>query len=359
MASELVTLRHVLSRLEANRIPCTVLALQGGTSIIVSQRGGRVFGPFLSPESESILWLNQAFSSAASLAGFLASGDWNLGGERIWIAPEIQYNVRDRADFWGSLRVPDQMDPGEHRLDQPEPGQCRLRQSLLLEAHNLASGTKQLYLERVIRPVEDPLRYLSDYRELAEGVVFAGYEQVVTLTEERLDAIMSETWNLLQLRPEGLLLIPASPGIEWTDYFAPVDEGHQSVHPHHVCVRITGKRQFKVGYKAAHLTGRLGYYSHLADGRAYLLVRNFYNDPSAPYVEEPPHLPGCRGDSVHVYNDSGMFGSFGELECQGQPIGGTTGRSSSTDQFALWLYAGSDDRIRQIALHLLAIDPHA
>ena len=58
----------------------------------------------------------------------------------------------------------------------------------------------------------------------------------------------------------------------------------------------------------------------------------------------------------HVYNDDGGLGRFGELECNGQTIGGSTGRSSSTDQMLLWIYVGDMTAIKEIALHLLGVE---
>jgi len=350
-----ITYPQVIARLEENDLRYEEFALQNGVSIVISRRGGRVFGPFLSQDSESIFWINSAFAQPDSFKEFLNSGSWNLGGDRIWIAPEIQYSVRDRSDYWGSIHWPAQVDPGRYVLDQPKPGQWRLAQDITLEAYNLASGQKELYLERLIGRVKDPLRNLGDYQGLIDGVLFAGYEQVVSLSESKLDDIVSEAWSLVQLNPGGLLLIPASPCVEFTDYYAPIGDLH-TIHSDHVRLKITGDRQYKVGYKAAHLFGRMGYFNHFDDGRAYLLVRNFFNNPSVPYAEEPDHAPGCRGHSIHVYNDSGDFGGFGEMECNLQTIGGVTGRSSSTDQLILWLYVGATDQVREIALHLLGVE---
>ena len=167
---------------------------------------------------------------------------------------------------------------------------------------------------------------------------------------------MSEAWSLIQLNPGGVMVIPASPRVEYTDYYEPVDDSLQTIFPDHVRLRITGDRQYKVGYKAAQVFGRLAYHNHLDDGQAYLIVRNFFNNPSAPYAEEPDHTPGCRGSSIHVYNDDGNAGGFGELECNAQTIGGETGRSSSTDQLVLWLYVGAPDKVKEIGLHLLGIE---
>lgn len=350
-----ITYQQIVAALDHNRLPYLTFTLQHNVSLIVTQRGGRILGPFLSPTAGSILWTNKAFATPAALAEFLESGDWNLGGERIWIAPEIQYLVRDRSDFWGSIRVPEQMDPGQYRLDQSGPNQVRLEQQITLEANNLASGHKALHITKLIAPVEDPLRSLSSYEALLEGVTFAGYEQVVTLTESGTDDIVSESWNLIQLNPGGQLLIPASPQVEYSDYFEPVDDDYQKIEANHVRVNITGDRRFKVGYKAAQIFGRLAYFNRLDGGRAYLLVRNFFNNPASIYAEEPPGQPGNRGHSIHVYNDDGGLGGFGELEVSGQTIGGATGRSTSTDQYVMWLYIGPVAKVKQLIPHLLGM----
>lgn len=351
-----VSFQQVITSLEKNNQSYVTLALQNEVNLIIPQRGARVLGPFLSPTSESLFWVNPAFAQPGSYQQFLHSADWNIGGERVWIAPEIQYLVRDRTDFWGTIRVPAAMDPGNYTLHQDSPDQCRMTQRLTLPAYNLASGEKELQLERRISPAADPLRGLSNYEALVDGLIFAGYEHLITLAENTSDEIMSESWTLVQLNPGGRLLIPASPRVEYSDYYEPITPEFQSIHANHVSLRITGDRQYKVGYKAAHVFGRLGYFNQLDEDRAYLIVRNFFNNPAAPYVEERAAWLGQRGHSVHIYNDDGGLGGFGELECNGQTIGGNTGRSSSADQFVLWLYVGAADKVKNLIPHLLGIE---
>jgi hypothetical protein len=352
-----ITDRIIIQRLEENGIAYGVLALENGATILITQRGGRVFGPFLAKNSASLYWVNPAFADPGAFKATLASGEWNLGGERVWIAPEVQFNVRDRTDFWNTLHFPPAMDPGTYRLEQVAAGAWRLSQDLALQAYNLADGIKTLHLENVIRPVQNPLRNTDRFAEIMDGIIYTGYEQVLTLRENRADGIVSEVWNLLQLNPGGVMVVPASPRVEYSDYFEPVDAAHQVITANHVRLRITGEQRFKVGYKAAYLTGRLAYFNRLDAGRSYLLVRNFFNNPSAGYAEEPAGRPGRSGHSVHVYNDGGGFGGFGELECMGQTIGGSTGRVASTDQMVLWLYVGDPVKLREIAVHLVGVDP--
>jgi len=119
--------------------------------------------------------------------------------------------------------------------------------------------------------------------------------------------------------------------------------------------KVTGKRQYKIGLKAAHVLGRPAYFSHLPNGQAHLVICNFFNNPSSVYSEEPTNLVGTKGHSFHIYNDDGRFGGFAELECNGQTIGGSTGKSVSSDQLVFWIYIGEDEKVRRIAHHLLGV----
>jgi hypothetical protein len=348
-----ITAQQVLQRLDENHIHHATLPLQNDVFVILSERGGRVFGPFLSSKGESIFWMNEAFAEADAFHAFLASGDWNQGGERIWVSPEIQYSVGDRSDFFGTIRIPQQMDPGEQFLSPAGENRWRISQNLSLEAHNLAAGPKQLRLDKWIEPVDDPLRNLRAYDALRGEVLFAGYQQRVRIEETRSDAIASEAWDLVQVRPGGQLLIPTTQHPEYADYFAPVDAGHLSIEPWGMRLQISGRRQYKIGVQSAQTFGRLGYLNRLEDGRAYLIIRNYFNNPSAHYAEEPPALPGRNGFSIHIYNDDGGLGGFGELEVNGQTIGGDSGRSANVDTFVLWFYLGAPDFIQQIASLLL------
>jgi hypothetical protein len=85
-------------------------------------------------------------------------------------------------------------------------------------------------------------------------------------------------------------------------------------------------------------------------------VRSFSTHPSSEYPEEPPDVPGRRGDVIQIYNDDGGFGDFGEMECNGQTIGGATGRSEIHDTLALYLFSGPTERLQAILYELLGIE---
>lgn len=326
----------------------------GAARLLITQRGGRVFGPFFG-EAPGLFWMQPALAETERLVAFLRQREtgWNLGGERLWIAPEIQFTIRDRADFWGSYHMPSAMDPGKYAL-QAAQGVVRLAQQMTLDAYNLASGQTQLVAGVTLRPLPDPLRRVVDYAALVDGVQYAGYARVVRLAHAVPTTIMSGAWVLVQVNAGGTLIVPARPGAEVTTYMG--DPVPAALTPADGAFRVpmTGDRQFKTGYRAAYLTGRLGYL-HPGTGAddAYLLVRGFDNDPSSIYPEEPPDQPGVNGDSVHLYNDDGGMGGFAELECQGRTLGGEAGLTEAVDTFSLWCYVGPLAKLEQIAARLL------
>lgn len=370
----MVTLAQITDILRSAKEPFALLPLHDGAQALVTERGARVLGLFMNPKSHNLLWTNQAaFRSLDDFQQFVTQGGWNLGGERIWIAPEIQYNVRDRSNFWGTLSVPPQMDPGIWRLSDstavgdapPKTPKINIetRSDFVLTAHNLATNDQIFFIERFIAPVANPLRHYHHYAELESEVKYAGYFQQVTLDAEHTSTV-SEVWNLVQLNAGGQLIIPCAPVVTASDYFGHVPAEVRQIHRGdvpHLRIPITGRQQYKVGYQSFSMTGRMGYWHMLPDSHEYLLIRTFFNNPSNLYAEEPPDQPGVNGHSVHVYNDGGEFGEdtpFGEMECTGQTVcGGTriTLEDATTDTFILWAYTGSSVAIRQIAHLLLGV----
>ncbi|KPL73067.1 hypothetical protein ADN00_14840 [Ornatilinea apprima] len=350
-----INLHTVKQRLQEAGLPFSQLTLQDGLSIILWQRGGRIFGPFIDEDTPSIGWMSQAFNDPRQFQALIERGEWNVGGTRAWISPELQFHISNRFDFDGSYSLPAALDPGNYSLEQVSSTEFRLSQRIQMDTRILATGTKRLYLEQKIRIAADPLRKLPIYPELKPAYRFGGFEQAFTLVDEDPNPIYSAVWTLMQLQPGGDLLIPTSIPEMVEFYRNPVAEPYLYNHPGYAQVKLTGSHQFKLAYYAAGLTGRLGYIIHTSPQSSTLIVRNYFNNPSAEYAEEPPTRPGINGQSVYVYNDDGALGGFGELECQGQSVGGPNGLRSVSEQMQIWYYTGQRETIGRITQILLGI----
>jgi hypothetical protein len=356
------TLAHYTALLNTVGEPFAVLPLSGDASLLITQRGGRVLGLFPTPESPNLFWTSSAFDSPDAWHAFINRADgwhWNLGGDRVWIAPEITYNVRDRRDFGGTWDIPRAMDPGSYTLTESDRG-IGLTAAMRLQGYHHGSPTDSANV-RLIRRIESTRPPLAD---LDSTVLTFGYDQLAVL--ERLDdqpQPLSEVWNLVQLNAGGTLIIPVIGEARASDYVKPVPAFARQVVNGALHLPLNGQQQFKIGYKALCMTGRMGYLHDLPDGRAYLLVRQFFNDPSNLYAEEPPEEPGNTGHSVHVYNDGGAVDQgrpFCEMECSGHTLGFNNTfvkRGSDHHTFSLWAYVGAREAVREIARQLLGSAP--
>lgn len=353
--------------LAANRIAFAHLPVGDGSSILVTERWGRILGPF-DRAGRPFLWLNPAvWSNPEAFARSVEEGAWNVGGERFWIAPEIRLNIKDRADFWGSYELPAAMDPGSWALtaesglganvrgETPSAAGCvHLAMEARMPLYNPRTGELHCRVERTIVPSPNPLRNLRSFATLMEEVEYAGYLHRVRLSVlPGSDAsARAEAWTLCQLVPAGEIMLPCAGEVEYEDYYEKADASCLSIGDGVARFAVTGARRYKVGVRAASHFGRAGYLKRPAAATAELLVRAFSNDPAADYVEEPDALPGCRGLSFHVYNDGGAFGGFGELECNGRSAG-PGADAVRDDSFSFWLFRGPVDRVDAIARALL------
>lgn len=345
----------VLSRLREQNLEFRELHLSETHSVIITAYGGRIFGPFQGDDGPSLFWLNDGFRDSSSFAALLEQG-LPLGGERIWISPEIQYGVTNRNDFWGSLFVPESVDPGNYTLHVGGGEAVRLSQEMDLEAYNLGRGHKKLQLDRTVQPTGDPLRHLSDYEELRRDVDFAGYRHTLHLRDLNPNHIRSESWSLVQINPGGTILIPTLSRPEHRNYFNPAPSELVTIGEREFRAEITGQNQYKVGIKCTNTIGRIAYLLNLGGERYALIVRSFYNNPALPYTDEPPEEPREAGFSMHIYNDDGRFGGFGELENMGCTVGGSAGQTESRDLFELWVYYAGLSRLRGVARQLLGLE---
>lgn len=322
-----------------------------GWQIAVTRHGGHVFGPFSQAYPEGIFWVPEEIFDPAAYRQLIEKKIWNIGGDRVWISPEIQFNIRDRAHFRETLDTPRTIDPGHYAMER-RGNMIRLHQTLDLESYNTVTGQIHLDFDRRILKAENPLRKLPGFGQLMEGVSYCGFEQVQELRSESRQDIYAETWDLLQIRPQGILYIPMYQPLAGTDHYEPAGE-HEQVLEHGVCLRITGQSRYKIAYKSACLTGRFGYLANPERDNSYLIIINYPNNPSAMYAEEPPLMEGETGYSIHIYNDDGHSGGFAEMECNLQTIGNPTGLFHTVDRVTKWIFTGNTGQLKKIARMLL------
>jgi hypothetical protein len=97
--------------------------------------------------------------------------------------------------------------------------------------------------------------------------------------------------------------------------------------------------------------GRAGYFYH-AGSDACLVVRSFFIDPMAHYVDSPWNEPNAPGSVIEACNVNSKLGAFSELEYHTPAINGLAGSYCCADQSQVWAFAGPEPDILE-AIRLL------
>lgn len=328
-----------------------VLEVGDGWQIAVTEHGGHVFGPFSESCPEGIFWIPEAIRQREEYRALIEKKTWNIGGDRVWIAPEIQFNIRDRSHFRETLDTPKTIDPGSYQMSR-DGERIRLEMELELQSFNTVEGTVHVSLRRTIRRAKNPLRMLPAFEALMEDISYCGFEEVIDLKAESGQDVFAEGWDLLQIRPKGTLFIPMYTPLKGTDHYEPAGD-HERVTENGIFLRITGDSRYKIAYRSAVLTGRFGYLADSDTDSSVLIIICYPNNPSALYSEEPPLIPGDTGYSIHVYNDDGNSGGFAEMECNLPTIGNPAGVHHAADRLTKWIFTGNTEQLNRVAETLL------
>ncbi|BBH20627.1 hypothetical protein Back11_19720 [Paenibacillus baekrokdamisoli] len=359
------------------------LTAEGGGRVLVLERGCRVIGVFADESSENAVWVRP------ELAG-LASGEavndleahWNVGGDRTFISPEMEYFYDPSA---GCFVFPPALDPGQYSADMDAHFTIMAKQSIRVRAFR-AGKDVAINMYKEIRLVPDPLLPLKPAKGL--GYSFVGYEVVCAaeigggslfdLGETSDTASTTETasayaynaaatgvvedegalppfslWNLIQVPATGEAIMPTHGEADAVPFL--LGQGMEGTRTEEGAVRfrIDGRIKRKISIRAAEAKDRIGYLRVAEDGTYYLLVRSFNMDRAGAYGDVPLDRPEESGHCVQCYNDDGTLGGFGEIEYHTPLMG--PGQRKMTDISQVWCYSGDEEQIGKVATELLGV----
>ena len=327
-----------------------------GSTVLLLPYGGRVLGLFASGAPENFYWTHPALREVQSAQAFYTGGAWhNSGGDRTWLAPEVdiffpRYPDLDMSTYW----QPRQLDPGDYQVVR-ENGAVRLVNRLTL---TLSRSKEQVALEMAkwVGPASNPLRYEPGWTS-EDSVRYAGYTQHTSLAlaePGRETSAKIGLWNLVQMPHGGDLLVPTYSQAEPKVYMGQIGPADLIVTSQLVRYRMRAHGEHKIGLRAAAMTGRVGYCYPAGDGESALIVRSFFVNPSGEYVDVPWREPGNFGFAIQACNVDSGLGSFSELEYHVPAIGAGTGLASYEDVSQIWAFRGPAGSIRSIARRLLS-----
>ena len=336
--------------------PTETYSSSDGSEVLLLPYGGRVLGLFAGHGTENFYWTHPALQSVDSAKAFYESDVWqNSGGDRTWLAPEVdiffpKFPDLDMSTYW----QPRQLDPGQYESVR-ENGIVRLVNRLTL---TLSRSKEQVALEMAkwVGPALNPLRYEKD-REYTSAVQYGGYTQHTALKllqpGQKISAQIG-LWNLVQMPHGGELLVSTYSKAEPKVYMGNIAPDDLIVTEHLVRYRMRAKGEHKIGLRSVAMTGRVGYLYPSGGNQSALIIRNFFVNPSGEYVDVPWRETGNLGFAIQACNVDSGLGSFSELEYHVPAIGGGTGLTSYEDVSQIWAFRGSTDSVRTIAKRLLS-----
>jgi len=316
-------------------------------ALLVTTRGARVLGIFLDGVAENLLWVNPAVaSSVESARRFVEAGEWNLGGDRCWLSPELELHFLDAENpSHESYTVPADIDPGNYELEkQFGSGVTFLAPGRVKNARS--GGEFSFHMTRTISLCAPPI----DVSNLS----YVGYElasELIIVSPDRPEACYG-LWQLLQLPAGGTLAIAVRGRPPLVDYFSTGAASHCRCTDACATFPITGRSKHKIGLTARDVTGRMGYYRPIGKDQASLIVRQANVLPGATYADYPAHERDRRDVAIQAYNDSGQFGAFGEMEYH-VPAACAENDFHARDVSRTWCFAGSTTPVRDVMQELL------
>jgi hypothetical protein len=348
------TKKTLLEVLTAVGKPPRVVTNPDGTTVLLLPYGGRVLGLFGPNSDDNFYWTNPALNSVDTARAFYSSSEWqNSGGDRTWLAPEVDIflpKFPDTKTYW----QPRELDPGNYTAAEHD-GALELVNEL--KPRLSRSGREvQLRITKGVAPAANPLRFERNI-DLA-GVTYAGYTQhtrLEMLDNHASDGPMVGLWNLVQMPHGGDLLIPVYSKTEPTVWFGQILPDDLLVKDHLIRYKMRASGEHKMGVRAVATTGRVGYL-YDAGAAAALIVRNFRVNPSGEYVDVPWKAPEDLGYSTQACNVNSALGAFSELEYHIPAIGGKTRSYRCDDAAQVWAFRGPKERIRAVAQCLLSAE---
>ncbi|NCB01657.1 MAG: hypothetical protein EOM67_05765 [Spirochaetia bacterium] len=347
IGSSSINLSQVTQKLDFLHLKYESLGLNDHSKLLIVEKGGRILGPFNSSHTGSLLWMNQWWDETSNLFS-----DWNIGGERLWIAPELQYNVTDRSDIQNSYSLPREMDPSHYSLKVGIDSSIHLDTEMKLETFIDPKESHNLTIKRRIKPIGNPLKDLIETHSYMKDLSYSGYSHTIELESDALYKKMSEPWIIMQVRQGGISIVPTYSKAQIGWYYRPTTK-ETIVANDRLLIAVHDKENlFKIGLHSTSFTGRVGYL--YTKEEPYLIIRNYFVSPHNNYVEEPFSAPKERGYAFHLYNSGVRGAQFGEVESQGASIGGPSGQRKSTTHIETYIFEGKREQLERVAQLLLS-----
>jgi len=328
---------------------CATRCLQiGAGRLLVTIYAARILGCELPGVSGNIFYHNPQLEDPQTAAAPLQAASGNIGGDRLWIAPEIAYmwpsTADARRDPFNTSRMLPQLDPADWHVEHESTAAIHLRTAMTITDQRTGQNIT-LALRRKLEALDDSGMFPGAIKSLSFSLTS---ELTVTAGDP---GALACTWDLLQIPPGGTLVVPThGPVPAPRSYYNPWGSLLQSAHDR-INFTVTGQGSNKFGLSPTQTTGRMAYLRKVGD-LTTLIFRSFQPQPAEPYVDVPiTSDERFGGDALQVFNGY----NFGEMEVQDPGLIAGQGPTSRTNRYVTHVLAGPDKDVREAGRKLLGL----
>ena len=281
-----------------------VLDLPTGGKVAVLPQGGRIIGLW-SKTGENHLWTHPGLGDPLSAASFFTQKGWpNSGGDRCWLAPEIDlFFPPGKIGDPGFYAVPATLDPGDYQVTQGANA-ISMQQSVGLSAGGLPVTAR---ITRCCTGVSDPYA--------RNDLTFAGYALKTELCLTGPEPVRLGLWQLLQLPAPGTMLLASKGQAKIWEVFGDFRADTIRNTAQGLQWDMNSGATRKIAVLASQTGSRCGHLRQDKHGDWHLVVREFSVDPSGDYCDALWNNPAQRGFAFQsCLVDHPTLGRFNELE---------------------------------------------
>ena len=321
--------------------------------LLVLPHGARVLGCDVPGADRNLLWHHPGMNDAATAKGQLQKAGGELGGDRLWIAPEVAY-------FWADLElarkapfehhtVPPEMDPGIWRIAERGEGHLRLEMRLALTDHR--NGRRiELDLERAFAALDRPAGLDAELK-VCSWLTFN-----TATVRGGDDGAVAGLWDLCQMPVGGALYCPVAvpPNGPPREYYEPLRPEDVSWDDAAVRFAATAAHRIKMGLPPEQTTGRMGYYRRLENGMASFIFRHFLPAPGGTYIDLPRHSDATSGgDCLQAFCGDDPMDGFCEMEHHEPALIAGTGPQRTSGTCITHAIVGPAESLTPVARRML------
>jgi hypothetical protein len=338
---------------QANR-PTISLAFPDGTRALVLPESGRVLGLYPPDGEVNYFWTHPALATPSTALSFFARPGWiNPGGDRTWLAPEIELFIGDLAHPEATYAVPAALDPGHWEVTTPQAEELHLTSVMRLRLHRTECDVS-VHLTKRISPASNPVQHTS---LASTDLQYAGYTLVTTLEVEAkpIPPVRLGIWNLMQLPQPGVMLIPIRERLHPQRVFGTLAADELTVGPHLLRWSMASHGEnAKIALRARPLSGRAGYLRPSTVSDAWdLVVRQFSVDPVGDYADALWDQPRETGWVFQACCIRAGEERFNGLEYHTPAATSAVGAIVRYDTSQVWAFRGPAGVVANIACGLL------